>query len=315
MMLPALPDYDHADPVESAIINGLVRTWSQRATVRKQEVDLDDLFDPAKADYPEELIPFHSHDRYLALDENTQNRLRAWAWIAYNKSVMDIEQFVVNPGFGMLLRDEFGVGFGDKHKIAAVQAMVDEEYHTLMHLNASALTRRRRQWALPDTLLPRSRTVREHDAELAAAAPGRPAAIVRLAYTAAAETSISGYLALMSENDAIQPVNCATVALHRRDELCHSSVTGELLKIVFGELDSDERRQLVAALGTAVEAFTGSDFSTWAAILRAERVEGADQIIRDVEDASVGQRVVQDCSAIRRLCRDLGVEHELGLRW
>ena len=109
MMPPALPEYDRADAVESAIINGLVRTWGHRATVRKPEVDLDELFDPTKADYPEDLIPFHRHDRYLALDENTQNRLRAWAWIAYNKNVMDIEQYVVNPGFGMLSRDEFAV--------------------------------------------------------------------------------------------------------------------------------------------------------------------------------------------------------------
>jgi len=33
----------------------------------------------------------------------------------------------------------------------------------------------------------------------------------------------------------VQPVNRATVAVHRRDELCHATLTGEL----FGLLPSD----------------------------------------------------------------------------
>ncbi|MBJ8343164.1 diiron oxygenase [Antrihabitans sp. YC2-6] len=311
---PALPEHDRSNPVEGAIINGLVRTWPRRATVKKKEPELDDLFDPAKADFPEEMIPFHDHECFLGLNGTQQDRLRAWAWIAYNKNVMDIEQFVVNPGFGLLSRDELDVGFGDKHKVAALQAMVDEEYHTLMHLNASALTRRRRGWQLPDNLLPRSLTVREHDSSIAAASSRREAALVRVAFTTAAETSISGYLALMTDSEAVQSVNRSTVALHRRDELSHSSVAGELVRAVYDTLNHADRRVLITTLGRGIEAFAGNDFTTWRAILDAEEIPGASRIMADVE-AAAASRVVQDCSAIRALCRDLGIEDEVGVEW
>ncbi len=308
MSAPTLPEYDPTDITESAVINGLVRTWNHRATVRKREPELDDLFDLTLADYPEALIPFSGHERFLALDADVQNRIRAWAWIAYNKTVMDIEQFVVNPGFGLLVRDGFGIGIGDTHRIATLQAMVDEEYHTLMHLNASVLTRKHRGWQLSETQLPHCRTVREHGDAVARADDPRHAAILRLAYTTVAETSISAYLGLMTEDKSVQPVNRSTVALHRRDELCHSSIAGELTKIVYDSLDDGDRARLLAALATGLEAFTGSDYTTWAAILDAEHIEGAEQMLRDIEDDAGDARVVQDCSAIQRLCDELGVD-------
>ena len=311
MSTPQLPQHNPGDPVESAVIGKLAESWGQRATVKRPEPDLDELFEPDAADYPEALIPFSRDDRFAALDGKTQNRIRAWAWIAYNKSVIDIEQYVVNPGFRMLARDGFDGDLGDTRRIAVMQAMVDEEYHTLMHLNVSALTRRRRGWALHDNLLPQIRTVRAQDADVAAATSPRHAALTKLAYMTVAETSISAYLALMTTDASIQPVNRATVALHRRDELCHSSIAGELLKDVYARLGPDDRHDLVRALAAGLDAFTGSDYLTWTAILRAEGVAEADQIIHDVEAESHGQRVVQDCTAIHRLCHELGIEAEL----
>lgn len=286
----------------------------RRATVKKSEPDLDELFDPGRLDFPDELVPFHTHPAYRALDEGRRARLRGWGWIAYNKNVMDIEQYVVNPGFALITTDFFGVGPSDTVTAGVLQAMVDEQYHTLMHLNASAVIRRRRGWHMPESVLPPCRTVREHRAAVAAAPDPRGQALIRLAFTTVAETSISAFLALMTEDAELQPVNRTTVALHRRDELSHASLAAELLKMVFTELGPGDRAQLLAALAAGIEAFTGSDLGTWAAIVDAERVPGGRAMLADVA-ATPPRRVVQDCSAIRRLCTELGVADELPVTW
>ncbi len=312
---PSLPECDESDPVESAVIRSLVRSWPRRATVRRVEPELDDFFDPAKADFPEDLLPFREHDLYRCLDETKKDRLRAWGWIAYNKNVMDIEQFVVNPGFQLLSRDAFGTGLGDRHRAAALQSMVDEEYHTLMHLNASAATRRHRGWPLREDALPTAQTVRRHHAAAVGHTDPRAAALTTLAFTTVAETSISAYLALMTEDEGVQPVNRATVALHRRDELCHSSITGDLVTMVYDGLDADDRHTLLEGLRDGVDAFTGSDLTTWRAILEREEVTGAGTIIADVTADSDRKPMVQDCSAIRRLCEHLGIAKDVRPAW
>lgn len=312
---PALPGHDVADPVESSVIRALTRSWGIRATVKKREPDLDDLFDPERRDYPDELIPFHTHRRYRDLDEHRRARLRAWAWIAYNKNVVDIEQFVVNPGFAAVTNDVLGIGPADTVVLGVMQAMVDEQYHTLMHHNASALTRRRRGWVLPESVLPASRTVRAHRDAVAGAESPRAEALVRLAFTTVAETSISAYLALLTEDDTLQPVNRATVALHRRDELCHASLAAEILRIVFADLGRTDRRVLLDALAAGIVAFTGSDTATWSAIVEHERIPGAQELIAETAAAARSERVVQDCSAIRSLCTELGVADDLHVDW
>lgn len=312
---PHLPQHDPTDPVESAIIASLTRSWPRRAAVKKTEPDLDAAFEPDRVDYPDALLPFATDPRYLALDEPARARLRAWAWIAYNKNVIDIEQWVVNPGFGLITSDVFGLRPPDATVIGVMQAMVDEQYHTLMHQQANAVTRRRRGWALPDAVLPPCRTVRAHRAAIAATDDPRQEALVRLAFTTVAETSISAYLQLLTGDEMLQPINRATVAVHRRDELCHASLSGELFTAVFSCLDSADRSRLLDALADAVAAFTGGDMSTWAAIVEYERVPGGAEMIADTAAATAHLPVVQDCSAIRRLCATVGVADEVQARW
>lgn len=306
-----LPEYDADNAVESAVIRGLVRSWPRRATVRRTEPDLDvptmdDLYDPARTDYPDALLPFAGHPVYENLDDDARARLGAWGWIAYNKNVVDMEQDLVTPAFGLLFRDVFGTGFSDAARAAVVQAMVDEEYHTLMHLNGSALTRRARGWALPDAALPESGTVRAYRAAVTRAASPREAALTTLARATVAETSIGDYLALIADDRSIQPVHQATVALHRRDETAHASVAVEMVTLVHDALDERDRRTLAAELRAGVDAFTATDLRVWQAILHAEAVPGADDMLREVADDPERRRRVENCSAVDRLLDRFG---------
>lgn len=313
--MPPLPQYDPDDVVENAVVSRLAGNWGQRATVKKPELGLDDLFEHDKHDYPEALIPFAEHDVYRALPEVSKQRIRAWGWIAFNKNVMDVEQHIVNPGFSLLAQDAFGTGMGDVLAVAVTQAMVDEQYHTLMHLNASALTRRKRGWAMTERALPFSAVVRrQRRAQLEALGPA-DAALSALAYTTVAEISITSYLDLIEDNDLIQPVNRATVKLHNRDEYCHASIADEMAVIVFESLDDRDRKLFLDGLAAGMAAFSSTDFSTWETILQTEEVPGWERMLTDVRNDRTRAKLVQDYSGIRSLCRKLDVEDEIGIAW
>ncbi|MBY4575659.1 N-oxidase [Gordonia paraffinivorans] len=316
-MTAHLPQHDPSDPVETAVIRGLVRSWPRRATVRRREPELDaptmdELYDEGLTDFPEAMLPFAGYPLWERLDDERRTRVRAWAWIAYNKSVIDIEQDVVTPAFGLLFRDAFDTGLSDADRAAVVQSMVDEEYHTLMHLNASTLTSQRRGWELPDATLPKSLTARRHREALARAASPRSAALTSLAYATVAETSIADYLTLVAEDPTIQPVHRATIALHRRDERAHASVSAEMIVLVYDRLDSRDREILVHALRDAVEAFTATDTAVWSTILAAERTPDGESMLREAAEGAGRRRLLQDCSAIDRLLARLGVADDTG---
>jgi len=55
--IPGLPSFDPGDVVENAVITRLAGNWGRRATVKRDEPDLDALFDPERPDYPEEIVP------------------------------------------------------------------------------------------------------------------------------------------------------------------------------------------------------------------------------------------------------------------
>ena len=81
----------------------------------------------------------------------------------------------------------------------------------------------------------------------------------------------------------------------------------------------DERARNLAtfldALADGIVAFTGGDAATWAAIVEHERIPGGKELIAEAVAAAESGRVVQDCSAIRSLCTELGVAEELHIDW
>ncbi len=84
---------------------------------------------------------------------------------------------------------------------------------------------------------------------------------------------------------------------------------------MFERLDGDDRRLLLAGLADGLEAFRSNDFSTWSAVLDHEQVRGAHRIVADAAHDSGRRNLVQDCTAIRRLCDDLGVTEEVPYEW
>ncbi len=312
---PGVPDYDPEDPVENAVIARLAENWPRRAAVKRTEPELDDLFELDRPDYPEGILPFRGHPTYLELGSDAKNRILAWAWVAFNKNIMDIEQRVVNPGFMLIAGDAFETGLDESMATAVTEAMVDEQYHTLIHLNASAVMRRRRGWRMPESALPVGNKARRHQARIEAAACEWQREFAMLAFTTVAEISINAYLDLIADNTEIQPVNRTTAVLHNRDEYCHSSIAVEIAKAAYAHLGEEQRSFFREALADGMQAFAANDFSTWRRIVTLVGIAGGEQMLQDVAHDPSGQRLLQDFSGLHRLCAEMDLLEVIPFDW
>lgn len=304
-----------SNTVENAVIDRLAENWARRAAVKRAEPDLDSLFDPERPDYPERLLPFRAHPSYAALDAAKKSALLAWAWIAFNKNVMDIEQRVVNPGFTLLANGTFETGLGESSVAALVQAMVDEQYHTLLHFRANAVTRRHRGYDMPESALPLAHKARLHESKLQAAPENWQRQLVSLAFTTVAEVSINAYLNLIADDEDVQPINRAVATLHNRDEYCHSSVVAEIAKAIYPRLDEKRRQYLLTALVDGLEAFSANDYTTWHSVIDRVDVPGGHAMLDDVEADAARKRLLQDFSGLYRLFNEMGALQRIEFDW
>lgn len=319
---PLLPEqtcpltYDPSDLVENAVITRLAKNWGRRASVKGAEIDLDALYKPELPDYPEWALPFHDHPIYHALNPALRTELLAWAMVAYNRDTTDIEQHIANPGFMLLLNGEFPGIAGDATYAALTQAMVDEQYHTLMHLNSSAVIRRARGWNLPAATLPMSyKAIRHLQLREQAAKDRFEQKLITLAFTTVAEVSISALLDLIADDTEIQPVHSTTAKLHSRDEYCHASISAEMAKKVYHHLSITQQKFFLTALAEGLDAFMANDFDAWRRIVDLVGVPHGQRMIDDCQADLSRSRMLNDYSGLYRLCQQMDVVDSVGFAW
>ncbi|MFD7668183.1 diiron oxygenase [Streptomyces sp. NPDC059788] len=314
-MPPGVPRHDPNDPVESAVIRRLVGNWHRRATVKRTEPNLEELFEPDRPDYPERILPFHDHPTYQALSPEKRSEILSWAWIAYNRHTVMAEQKVANPAFALVMEGEYPALHGEALNLSLAQAMVDEQYHTLMHLNASALTRRRRGHSMPDAALPLSHTAREHQ-RLRDEAPERwQRSLTTLAFATVSEISINAFLDLLADDPDIQPINSSTAKLHNRDEYCHASISAVLAETVHQQLDAKQRRYFLDMLLAGLDAFVATDYSTWHRVMDLTGVAGGHRMLADCQAESGRSRLVRDYTGLHTLLRQMDVVDDVQFDW
>lgn len=310
-----LPPFDPTNPVENAVISRLVGNWHRRAAVKRDEPDVYALFDRDRPDFRDDMIPFRSHPVWETLSDEMRSRLCSWGWVAYNRNTVLIEQRIANPAFELVIAGEYpGIG-GQQLELAVAQAMVDEQYHTLMHINGSAVTRRMRRREFSDRLLPDSHITRTHQAHLDRCTQRWERSLTTLAFATVAEISINAYLDLLANDQEIQPLHSTTVRLHNRDEYCHASISAEVYKQVYEALSPQQRRFLLDETVAGLEAFVAPDFVTWEAIVAFEEVPGWEQAAAEVREAQTGTHLVQDHSGVHALLSEMDVIDQVDFAW
>ncbi len=293
-----------------ALVAQLNNGWPRRATVCDMErFRVSGEFDANRPDYPARLVPFYSHYAIERLDEPVKQAILTWGWIGYNRRTVAAEDHVVNPALNYLANEILD---GDDWIYAESirQTLVDEHYHTLMHLNAIQRTRRERKLEI-DMELPMSVTYRELEKLKRQLVEPWEKQLAGVAFATVAEISVNAFLDILADDETIQPPNSAVAQMHNRDEYAHSKTLGEISKVIFHRLTAKQKAFFVATLPVALRAFVAQDFSMWEAILRQLDVPNAAEVVLDAQQPGSQSALTRDYSGLYRLADELGIVDEI----
>jgi hypothetical protein len=293
---------------ERDLLVQLTRRWGKRVAVKKDELDLDGHFDAAMPDFPEHLVPVLGLPGADRLDREARERILSAAWISYNAKTAAIEDEIILPACRLMLQDRIPVRRDDVAVDALHQTIIDEHYHILMCHNAVGVTRRRRD--LPDLrFAPGVWSVTRELESIRAGLTGVDRDIVDIAFSLAAETTISGFLSALATSQEIQPMNRITTDLHRRDESGHAVVFRELCGSLYRNLDGALRRTFREALVTGLTAFRSADLDPWVTVA----AQGGFEIETGQLSEWAASRPVpaRDTGPLQLLLDDLGISHDL----
>lgn len=301
--------HEHAHGIDESVLRRIADSWPRRATIR---TDLDKVTDPGKydaalPDYPERLLPFAEHPKYLAASPQARQGVQTLAWLVYNERVIAAEEYVANPTFAMIMHGVFPGADGVHTKRAVQQTHVDEVWHTYMHMVAMQRTRELRQ-VTDEPVYPHTVTYRRLLEAEANVSERWERDLLKLVWTTVSEISVNAYLELLSRDETVQPLHALVPRLHARDESAHSSVMVEVAKGLYTHLNAEQRRTFVAALPKALHAFVAQDFAVWPGILRHAGIADAEEIVADCRNAAGGGLLVRDFSGIRRIVREMELE-------
>lgn len=296
------PDY------ERDLLVQLTRRWGRRVAVKKNELDLDGHFDVTRPDFPEHLVPVLNLPGAERLDRDARERILSAAWIAYNAKTAAIEDEIILPACRLMLLDRIPVRRDDVAVEALHQTIIDEHYHILMCHNAVGVTRRRRD--LGDVrFAPDVWSVVRGRAAARSGLSGIDRDIVDIAFSLAAETTISGFLSALSTAADIQPMNRITTDLHRRDESGHAVVFRELCGSLYRSLDDGQQRMFREALVHGLAAFRSADLDPWVTVAaQGGFAVGVDQLREWAASRPVPPR---DTGPLQLFLDDLGISRDL----
>jgi hypothetical protein len=293
---------------ERDLLAQLALRWGKRVAVKKDEPDLDGHFDAGLPDFPERLVPVLALDGAEKLDRDARERILAAAWISYNAKTAAIEDEVILPACRLMLTDRVPVRGDDIATAALHQTIIDEHYHILMCHNAVGVTRRRRD--ITDLEFdPQVWSVVRGLNEARQGISGFELDLVEIAFSLAAETTISGFLSALATAGDIQPMNRITTDLHRKDESGHAVVFRELCGSLYRSLDSQQQQLFRDALVQGLTAFRAADFDPWVDVAAAGGfVIGPDDLAAWARSRPVPAR---DTGPLQLLLDDLGISHDL----
>jgi hypothetical protein len=297
--------------IDHHLVQTLNKTWPKRATVCLMErFQVDEMFDPARPDYPVHMAPFFDHPKFQRIDEATKSEVLTWGWIGYNQRTITAEDYVVNPALGVVANQLLDGDDSVHFREATQQILVDEHYHTLMHMKA--IERTRMQRGIQRRLaLPRSVTYRRFEALCAELPETWQKDLTAIAFAVVAEISVNAYLDMLADDTDIQEQNRRVAQLHNRDEHAHSRVLGEIGKVMYSNMSEAQRSFFVRVLPEALRAFVAQDFSMWEAILTQLEIPDAAAIIADTRDGSRGNVIMRDYSGLHRFATEIDILNEI----
>lgn len=304
----SIPHVTDRPSYERDLLAQLADRWGRRVAVKKDELDLDGHFDAERPDFPEYLVPVFALPGADRLDHDARQRILSAAWISYNAKTAAVEDEVILPACRLMLTERIPVRRDDVAISALHQTIIDEHYHILMCHNAVGVTRRRRDLTGID-FDPKIWSVVRGLEDARRGVSGFERDLVEIAFSLAAETTISGFLSTLATAERIQPMNRITVDMHRRDESGHAVVFRELTGSLYRALDEPMRELFRDALVRGLIAFRAPDFDPWVQVAAAGGFTvDAGELAALAADRPAPAR---DTGPLQLLLDDLGIGYDL----
>ncbi len=311
---------DAPDPVKQEYlrIGKIAGSWHRRASIRSDiDAHLEGYADPGLPDYPIALVPFAGHPRFLAASPEQQRDILSWGWLAYNDRTIQSEEYLANPSFTAIMHGAWPGADDIRLRQSVQQCLIDEHFHTLIHMTAIHETRAFRgltaQLDCPPSIT--WRRLLQAQARPEAAEPWQRR-VLQLLYGVVAEVSIKAYLNLIADNETIQPKHRVIAQVHNRDESAHGQLLVEVTKVLWESMPERERRFFIDEMPAALTAFVEQDFSAWRAILRHVGLPGTDEVIGDCEaEAAEKKKMVRDVSGLRQLASELHILDQIDFQF
>lgn len=256
------------------------------------------------ADYPVELLPFADHPKFERLPEDLRQTILSYAWLAYNQRTITAEVKVANPAFELVFGDFFPTCDIPFLKQAIRQSIVDEDFHTLLHLQAVQQTCTARG-IQPLNHSP-SISLRTLTEAQAAAHGLWEANLLVLVFAIVSEISINAHLNVIARARSIQPSHRRLATFHNRDEAAHARLLADYAVELYPRLDAAQRSSFERALPIALESFVAQDFVVWQEIFDAVGVPDGSRILDDCAKSG-DRRFIRDFSGLESLAADLGI--------
>jgi hypothetical protein len=289
------------------VLGKMAASWPRRAAVKKEEPDVEALFDETLPDFLIDLIPFKEHPHFTSASEEMRQRVLSCGWLAYNEKTIAIETKVISPACMHVIQGDIpGVTY-EVCKEAMSQTFVDEAYHTLLLVNACRVTRQRR--GLCDLRIPEFSLIKNMMAAQNQHSERWQKLLIQLLCATVSEVSISDYLKLLSGATTIQPLNVLTTEIHRRDEAAHTGLFKKMGQMIYLRLSGAQREFFVQNLPKPLAWFSSLELNVWRSMLQQIGFPHAEQTIDDCAREREYDLARRDFSALNDLmCNDLGVE-------
>jgi len=292
------------------LVSSLNRNWPKRATVCSiNKFQVDTVYEAGRPDYPLEMVPFINHPKFSSLSDEVKSKVITWGWIGYNLRTITAEEKVVNPALSIiadryLAKDDFLCREALQH------VLIDEHYHTLMHLEAVNRTKNQREINY-DIDLPESVTYLSLKKLQDSLSHQWQKDLAAIAFAVVAEISVNAYLDMLADNQDIQPQNRQVAELHNRDEYAHSKTIAEIVKKMYGNMPEEHKSFFISMLPEALHAYIAQDYSMWKVILQYFNISDVDLIIADTRRNSENSVIMRDYSGLKKFASALNILDEI----
>ncbi len=284
----------------------LSESWRRRAAVKAPAAhELSFWPEGDEEDFPIDLLPFGKHPLYEKQPPSVQRNVLTYAWLAYNRRTIAAEVDVANPAFELIFADRFPASDRPFLKRAVRQSIVDEHFHTLLHMQAIETTAAAR--GVTPISHSSSVTARGLRAAQAAAGSDWERDLLLLIFAIVSEISINAHLNVIARAEGIQPAHRRLATYHNRDEAAHARLLRDHSLHLYPALQPDERRAFEQALPIALESFVAQDFLVWSEIFAVAGVAHSHEILEDCRMYG-DRRFIRDFSGLKGLVRDLDIQ-------